>query len=231
MNGDNGALWDAATLILPLVFAIVCHEIAHGLVARWLGDPTAARMGRLTLNPLAHVDPVGTVVVPGLLALAHAPVFGWARPVPVDARFFRDPRRGMMLVGIAGPAMNFVLALVAAVGIGLMARFVPQPEPRSLAAFTADNLANFLAVNLFIGLFNLLPVPPFDGSHVVEGLLPLPLARRYARARRWGMLLAIGLVVVVPWFTGASVVARWVEPPFTWLMAHYLALAQWVAGA
>lgn len=231
MNGDNGALWDAATLILPLVFAIVCHEIAHGLVARRLGDPTAARRGRLSLNPMVHVDPVGTVVVPGLLALAHLPVFGWARPVPVDARFFRDPRRGMMLVGIAGPAMNFVLALVAAVGIGLMARFVPQPEARSLAAFTADNLANFLAVNLFIGLFNLLPVPPFDGSHVVEGLLPLPLARRYARARRWGMLLAIGLVVVLPQVTGFSVVARLVDRPFAWMEAHYLAVASWVAGA
>ena len=232
MNADtHHTLWQAAALIVPLILAIVCHEVAHGLVARRLGDPTAQQRGRLTLNPLAHVDPFGTVILPGLLALAHAPVFGWAKPVPVDPRWFRNPRRGMMLVGAAGPATNFVLAGVAAVGLGLLARAVPAPAWQSLAAFTADNLGNFLALNLFIGLFNLLPVPPFDGSHIVEGLLPLPLARVYARTRRWGMLLAIALVVLLPALTGTSVVARFVLPPFVWMYGHYLALASWVAGA
>jgi Zn-dependent protease len=223
-------LWLAATLIVPLVMAIVFHEVAHGYVAMLLGDPTARRLGRLSLNPLRHVDPVGTVLLPGLLALTHAPVFGWAKPVPVDARYLRDPRRGMMLVGAAGPAMNFVLAALAAAGMGLAAR-AGVAQPGTAAKFLDDNLTNFLVINLSLGLFNLLPVPPFDGSHIVEGLLPERLADRYARLRPFGMVLMLVLLLVVPWAFGVNVVAHLIGPPFEWLAGRYLALADLVQHA
>lgn len=228
MNPDN-PLWLAATLIVPLVIAIVFHEVAHGWVARALGDPTAARLGRLTLNPLKHVDPVGTVLLPGLLALTHLPVFGWAKPVPVDARRLPNPRRDMMLVGAAGPAMNFALAALAAILLGLMARGGPG-EATGAAAFIQANLVNFIGINLFLALFNLLPVPPFDGSHIIEGLLPEGLARGYSRLRPFGLVLMLVLLLVVPQVFGVSVVNKLVLPPFEWLSGHYEALANAVAG-
>lgn len=223
-------LIEGAALIVPLVLAIVCHEMAHGLVARRLGDDTAARLGRLSFNPLRHVDPVGTILLPGALALAHAPVFGWARPVPVDARRLHHPRQDMMLVGAAGPASNLVLAGIGAVALGLMVRAVGA-APGPLGAFVLLNLFNFLGINLFLALFNLLPVPPFDGSHIVEGLLPARLAAAYARSRRFALAIMLGLIVVLPMVAGVSVVARLVEPPAVWLLGQYAALAAWVAGA
>lgn len=229
----TGTLFNAATLILPLVFAIVCHEVAHGAMARLLGDTTAEERGRLTLNPFVHVDPIGTVILPGLLALTHLPVFGWAKPVPVDQWRLRNPRWGMMLVAAAGPGSNLLLAALAAIGLGLLARngVVETGSETGLAAFTVANLANFLAINLFLALFNLLPIPPFDGSHIFEGLLPRGLAHRYASIRRGGMLLVILLLVVVPWLIpGFDPVHKLVGPPFEWLYDHYLALATLVSG-
>jgi Zn-dependent protease len=229
----TGTFYDAATLILPLVFAIVCHEVAHGAMARLLGDRTAEEQGRLTLNPLPHVDPLGTVILPGLLAMAHLPVFGWAKPVPVNQWRLRNPRWGMMLVAIAGPGSNLLLAALAAVGLGLFARagVTDADSATGLAAFAAANLANFLAINLFLALFNLLPIPPFDGSHIFEGLLPRGLARRYAGIRSGGMLLVILLLVVVPWLVpGFDPVRRLVGPVYGWLSGYYLTLANLVAG-
>lgn len=234
----NQQIYAAATLIVPLILAIVCHEVAHGMVARRLGDRTAEEQGRLTLNPLAHVDPLGTVLVPGLLAMAHLPIFGWAKPVPVDARRLNHPRPDMMLVAAAGPLTNFFLAALAAVGLGLLARggTVPSvltgaPPAPGLAAFTADNLGNFLAINIFLALFNLLPIPPFDGSHILEGMLPAGLARFYAGIRRQGMLLVILILVVLPRLVpGFDLVSRVLGPPFEWIVAHYLALATLVSG-
>ena len=235
MNLDqHGQLYEGLTLILPLVFAIVCHEVAHGTVARMLGDSTAADAGRLTLNPLRHVDPIGTLVVPGLLPLAHAPVFGWAKPVPVNPWRLRGGRQGMMLVAIAGPATNLLLAGLAAVGLGLVVRFAGPPGAGAVLTgwpgFVADSCVWFLQINLGLALFNLLPVPPFDGSHIVEGLLPTPLADAYARLRRFGMLLIVLLVVVLPSVMGVSIVARFVDPPFLWMYEHYVRLAEIVAG-
>ena len=231
---EHGALYEALTLIVPLVFAIVCHEVAHGAVARMLGDTTAADARRLTLNPLRHVDPIGTLVVPGLLALAHMPVFGWAKPVPVNPWRLRGGRQGMMLVAAAGPAANLLLGGLAAVGLGLVARISGLPGPggqmMGLAGFAADNCVNFLQINLYLALFNLLPVPPFDGSHILEGLLPTRLADAYAHLRRFGMLLVILLVVVLPSVLGVSIIARFVDPPFGWLYEHYMMLAEHVAG-
>ncbi|MDE2406103.1 MAG: site-2 protease family protein [Sphingomonadales bacterium] len=228
----NNPLWDAATLILPLVLAIVCHEVAHGWVARMLGDTTAAEHGRLTLNPIAHIDPFGTVILPGMLALAHLPVFGWARPVPIDARRLPNPRRDMMVVGAAGPLSNLVLATFTALAIGAMAGVQPgRPADFSFFAWCLDNLRNFLEINVFLALFNLLPIPPFDGSHIVEGVLPLPLAVRYGRLRRWALPAVLILIVILPQlFPQIDLVSAWVGPPFEWLMRHYGALAGWSAG-
>jgi Zn-dependent protease len=166
-------IFQAAALIVPMIIAIVFHEVAHGWVARALGDPTAAEMNRLSLNPLRHVDPIGTIVLPGFLALIKAPVIGWAKPVPVNKYRLRNPRYGMMAVAAAGPATNFVLAALGAVLLGLLAQHRGgAPGGSDLAAFAAANLVYFLQVNIFLALFNLLPIPPFDGSHIVEGLLP-----------------------------------------------------------
>jgi len=225
----NDTLYNLATVALPMIVAIVFHGVAHGRMARLLGDRTAQDRGRLSFNPLRHVDPVGTVILPGMLALAHAPVFGWAKPVPVDVRGLPNPRRAMMLVGAAGPAMNFVLAAVAAVGIGILARI--DPGPGAVAQFVADNLVNFLAINLFLACFNLVPLPPFDGSHIVEGVLPASAARAYGKLRPLGFPIMLALLVVLPWLLpSVDPVRALVVPPVMWLADHYLALAALVAG-
>lgn len=228
----NDTLYRAAALIVPLVVAIVFHEVAHGRMARLLGDPTAAEMRRLSFNPLRHIDPIGTVVVPGMLALAHLPVFGWAKPVPVDFRRLGNPRRDMMLVAAAGPGMNLVLAGIGAVLLGLLARgFTGVVSPPGLAGFVALNLVNFLTINVFLALFNLLPIPPFDGSHIVEGLLPVRLARAYGRVRQVGFALVLVLLIVLPsLIPGFDPVGKVVMPPVQWLTGHYFALAEFVAG-
>ena len=230
----HGQFYEAATLILPLILAIVCHEVAHGYVASLLGDTTARDQGRLTLNPFAHVDPFGTIILPGMMALAHLPVFGWAKPVPVNPYRLNDRRHGMMWVAAAGPASNLALAGVAALVLGLLARAGVTPAPVggavSLGGFLFDNCQNFLAFNLFLALFNLLPVPPFEGSHILEGLLPRGLAARYAGLRRYAMLLMIGLLVLPPMLFNVSIVSRVVLPPFDWLFGEYMRLAAVVAG-
>src|SRR4051812_10306981 len=190
MSPDN-VVFRAATWLIPLVFAIVLHEIAHGWVANAFGDPTARRQGRLSLNPLRHVDPFGTIALPLLLAVAGAPVFGWAKPVPVVARRMRNPRLHMMLVALAGPGMNLLLAVAAALLLAALLRH----EGSSLASpFLMLNLLNFVAINIFLAIFNLLPMPPFDGGHVVEGLLPRRAARQYAKLGRYGFPLLFVLL-------------------------------------
>jgi len=220
-----------AALIIPgLVIAIVFHEVAHGWTALALGDPTAKEQRRLSLNPLRHVDPFGTVILPGFLALSGAPVFGWAKPVPVIKGRLRNPRYGMMAVAAAGPGTNFVLALVGAIVLGLAIRFSAPLDP------TAPNLIvtallNFIAINIFLALFNLLPIPPFDGSHIVEGLLPPAAARVYERARPFGLILVFGLLLVVPWlFPELRLVERIVLPPVEWLQGQFLTVTGWIAG-
>ncbi len=229
----NETLYQALTFIFPLVFAIVFHEVAHGWAAKALGDPTAATMGRLSLNPFRHVDPVGTIVVPGLLALAQGPIFGWAKPVPVIAQRMRNPRLGMMLSAAAGPAANFGMAIFAAIGIGLMTRAFADATstPGEPWLFIWANLNNFLVINIFLALFNLLPIPPFDGSHIVEGLLPEPLARHYAGLRRYGFMLVLIVLVMIPWLIPSfNPVASLIGPPFEWVTAQYLSLAAVFAG-
>ena len=228
----NETLFQALTLIIPLVFAIVFHEVAHGMMARALGDPTAEELNRLSFNPLRHVDPVGTVILPGFLALIHAPVFGWAKPVPVNMWRLRNPRLGMMLVAAAGPATNLVLAGIGAVLLGLLSRALGGVQLSEGAdKFMAANLINFLQINVFLALFNLLPIPPFDGSHIVEGLLPEGLAQAYGRLRPYGLPLFIVLLFVLPQFIpGFDLVGRVVFPPVEWLTGLYVSLAAAVAG-
>ena len=227
----NGIIWSAAIWIIPLVIAIVFHEVSHGLAARALGDPTAQEQRRLSLNPLRHVDPIGTVVLPLLLAIAKAPVFGWAKPVPVDARRLPHPRRDMMLVALAGPGSNLILALVGAVLLGLFTRDIYGVPPGSLTAFVAANLLNFVIINVFLAIFNLIPLPPFDGGHVVAGLLPERLAQRWDGLARFGFPLLIVLLLVLPSLVpGANIVQRLVAPPAQALAQWYLSLAGAIGG-
>ena len=221
----------AAALIVPLIFAIVFHEVAHGLMARALGDPTAQERGRLSLNPLRHVDPIGTVVLPGILALTHLPVFGWAKPVPVVAERLRHPRRDMMLVGAAGPGSNLIMAAIAALVLGLVLRlYGVAQEPSGVMGFVVLNLFNFISINVFLALFNLLPIPPFDGSHIVEGLLPVPMARSYAKFRMVGMLIPLVLLVVLPNFIPGLNLIQYIIGPVEWVIGGYVRLAALVAG-
>ena len=223
----NETLLKAAALIVPLVIAIVFHEVAHGLAARTLGDKTAQEMKRLSLNPLRHVDPIGTVVLPGFLALASLPVFGWAKPVPVNARRLRSPRRDMMLVAAAGPGMNLALGVIGAVLLGLLMRSLAGAQDASLlVGFIGLNLVNFVMLNVFLALFNLLPVPPFDGSHILEGMLPREAAIKFASMRRQGFALVLILLVGIPALIPSFDIVGWlVWPPVKWLIDHYMALA------
>ncbi len=225
-------LYEAATLIIPLILAIVFHEVAHGWAALALGDPTAKEQRRLSLNPIRHVDPIGTIVLPGMLKLIGAPVFGWAKPVPVAKERLRNPRFGMMAVAAAGPGTNFVLAALAAVSLGLLVRSFDGREALSpVALFAVANLNNFIMINIFLGIFNLLPVPPFDGSHIVEGLLPRRAAAVFERLRPLGFPLLLILLLVIPWlFPQAGIVERLVLPPVQWAGAQFYGLAEAVAG-
>lgn len=214
-----------ALIAIPcIVFAIVFHEVAHGWAALALGDPTAKERRRLTLNPIRHLDPVGTVVVPGFLALVGAPVFGWAKPVPVNAARLDNPRFGMMAVAAAGPATNFILALVGAATLGIVSGVGEPSGPVTQALFT------FILINLFIGVFNLLPIPPFDGSHIVEGVLPRHLGAGYARLQPYGMVLFFALIAAAWAFPEFDIIQRLIGPPVEWAMAQYLGFAALFAG-
>ncbi|MEG3145982.1 site-2 protease family protein [Sphingomonas sp. RT2P30] len=213
MNPDN-VVYQVAAWVIPLIIAIVFHEVAHGYVAYLLGDRTAQRLGRLTLNPIRHVDPVGTVIVPLVLALAHAPIFGWAKPVPVIASRMRNPKLDMALVAMAGPASNLLLGFIAALGVTLLAVTQGGALPEvGIAGFLADNLFNFLMINVFLAIFNMIPLPPFDGGHVFAAVLPKSLATPYAQLGRYGFLIMLGLLVILPTIApGADVVARIIGP-------------------
>lgn len=183
-----------STWLFPVLIAITMHEAAHGYVAWRLGDPTAKMQGRVSFNPLKHIDPVGTILLPGLLLLIRAPfLFGFAKPVPVNFAKLRHPRRDMVWVALAGPGVNLALALLSAFLIHF-AFLAPSIAER----WATQNLINSILINLVLAVFNLIPLPPLDGGRVAVGLLPPPWAGRLARMERYGLLILIGLIFIMP---------------------------------
>lgn len=190
----NISAYQLSVWVLPLIIAITFHEAAHGFVAHRLGDDTAFKLGRVSFNPIRHIDPFGTLVLPGVLLLSHSPfLFGYAKPVPVRFAALRNPRIGMVLVALAGPATNIILAIVAAAAFHLL-----PLVPADYARWVFDNLQNMLLINVVLAIFNMLPIPPLDGGRVAVGLLPRPLAIPLARLEPFGMLILVGILILLP---------------------------------
>src|SRR5271168_3875810 len=190
----NLILYEISIWAIPAVIAITFHEASHGYVAHLLGDDTAWRLGRVSFNPLVHIDPFGTVVLPALLLLLHSPfLFGYAKPVPVNFRALRSPRRDMVLVAAAGPTMNIALAVVAALAFHIVGYLPP-----TAAQWLADNLRNALIINVVLAVFNLFPLPPLDGGRILVAILPNALATPFARLEPYGLVILFGLLIVLP---------------------------------
>lgn len=186
--------YEISIWLLPVLIAVTFHEAAHGFVAHVLGDDTAWRLGRVSFNPLKHIDPVGTVLLPALLLLLRAPfLFGYAKPVPVNFRALNNPRFGMVLVAAAGPGMNFLLATLAALALHLTG-FVPA----AAAQWLLLNLENAILINIVLAVFNLFPLPPLDGGRIAVGLLPRELATPLSRLEPYGFPILIGLLFILP---------------------------------
>jgi len=202
---------EAMLWIIPIMLAVILHEVAHGYAALKLGDTTARDMGRLTLNPIPHIDPVGTIIIPLALVLLHAGfVFGYARPVPVNFLRLKNPKRGMVLVAAAGPLTNLLLALAAAIVLRFAYLidpnlFLPLVDPSasyglgaSMIATALNILFYLLLLSVVLALFNLIPVPPLDGGRIVTGLLPDDAARSYAKIEPFGIFIVIGILFLDP---------------------------------
>ncbi len=224
----NHLLFDLALAVIPVVLAITLHEAAHGYAALALGDTTAKDAGRLSLNPIRHIDKVGTIILPGFLLISQLLVpphkiffmFGWAKPVPVGAWKFRDPRRGMALVATAGPLMNFFLAWLGAL-------VVPMADfPTATQAVLQQFLLYFMLANIVLGLFNLLPIPPLDGGRIAVGLLPLRLAQAWARVEKAGILVVLLVVFILPRLLDVDPVGQALNRVLPWAFQTLF----WLAG-
>ncbi|HOX25863.1 MAG TPA: site-2 protease family protein [Candidatus Krumholzibacteria bacterium] len=208
--------------VAVLVPAVVVHEVAHGWAAWRLGDPTAREQGRLTLNPIRHIDPLGSIVVPLLLAMVGGFVFGWARPVPVDVRRLRDPRNHGPLVALAGPASNALQAILWAVGLGLIVRAMPAPEPPWMVQLAVRGLV----INVLLGMFNLLPIPPLDGSWLAARFLPASARPAWGHLRRFGFLPLLAFLILA----NRTPLGAWLEAGFERVLRPFFALAQRIGG-
>lgn len=187
------ALVDISILALPVILAITLHEAAHGFVAWKLGDDTAYQLGRVTFNPLKHVDPVGTVILPTVMFFSAHFLFGWAKPVPVNFYRLRNPRRDMVWVALAGPGVNIVLALVS----DALFHVVPLLSPL-VQDWVGNALMVSVQINVVLALFNMIPLPPLDGGRVAVGLLPTVLARPLAALEPYGLVLLLVLLFLLP---------------------------------
>jgi len=221
-----GTIYSASTWIVPILIAITFHEAAHAYAAWKLGDDTAYRLGRVTFNPLKHVDLFGTILLPALLFLTKAPfLFGWAKPVPVAFGRLGSPRRDMAIVAMAGPLMNVMLAFASA----LLLRIV-WLMPEAIAPWLVQTLYRSILLNLVLALFNMMPVPPLDGSRVIMSILPKALAKPFARLERFGFLVLLSIIFLLP-MLGRQIgmdlnVFRWaVSIPLAWLTPIFLAIA------
>jgi len=206
-------LMEMPLVFVMVFFSVVCHEIAHGYTALLLGDHTAERMGRLTFNPIVHIDLFGTIILPAMLIFMKSPfLFAWAKPVPVNPNFFRDPKKGMMLVAIAGPATNLAIALVLSAILFVTGGILP--------AFLAKTFAWVSLINVMLMVFNLIPIPPLDGSRIVANFLKGKALWNYMKLERFGMFIVFGLL-----FTG--VISSILYPAMN-LAVRVLGLAQYL---
>lgn len=196
---------------LPVLFAITVHEVAHGWVANHYGDPTARMMGRLTLNPIKHIDPVGTILVPGLMLFMGGVVFGWAKPVPVNHENLKDPRKHMMLVAVAGPGANLAMALlwVFVIWLGISITSVNQSVAIGVMAMGQAGII----INIVLMVLNMVPIPPLDGSRVVSGLLPPKLEWRYNQIEPYGLIIVLVLLVTGVLFGALSPIISFFAMP------------------
>ena len=221
-----GTIYSASTWIVPILIAITFHEAAHAYAAWKLGDDTAHRLGRVTFNPLKHVDPFGTILLPALLFLTKAPfLFGWAKPVPVAFGRLGHPRRDMAIVALAGPLTNVMLAFVSA-GLLRIVWFVPE----AMAPWLVQTLYQSILLNLILAISNMFPLPPLDGGRVALSILPRVLARPFARLERFGFLILLGIIFLLPMLgkqTGTDLnFFRWfVAIPLAWLMPCWYSAA------
>lgn len=222
-------IFDIILMLVSLLFALSFHESAHAYVALYLGDPYAAQQGRISLNPMVHIDPIGTVVMPLLMAISGVPLFGWAKPVPVTGQGFRNPARDHCLVALAGPASNLILAVAGTIvyivlmSLVLNLDFLASSFGGNLPTFLVMLYKSFLQINLILAIFNMIPVHPLDGSWIAEYLLPAEIRDRYRRLRPYGFMILMALVLT-------GVVRMVIVPPLILLYSLFAGVADGIVG-